>query len=67
MDLEVRGLPNSQKSKCGSRLKSYKEEYNSLEQNFVSVVNSNLLSTAFSSYFSQLKVWVHYDFCICFV
>ena len=45
MDLEVRGLPNSQKSTCGSRLKSYKEEYDSLEQNFVSTVYISLFCT----------------------
>lgn len=33
MDLEVRGLPPDLKSKCGSKLKSYKDESKQLEQN----------------------------------
>lgn len=36
MDLEVRGLSGDIKTKCGSKLKSYKDETKTLEQNFVS-------------------------------
>ena len=36
MDLEVRSLSGEHKQKCGSKLKSYKDEIKTLEVNFVS-------------------------------
>ena len=43
MDLEVRGLPSDSKTKCGSKLKSYKEESEKLEQNFVSFLTFRII------------------------